>query len=57
MTPPLYLLDTNILLHLIRGKATGAYIDSTYQLQKQPHTPLICIVTHGEIWTLARENG
>ncbi len=57
MAPPLYLLDTNILLHLIRGKATGAYIDATFQLQKQTYTPLVCIVTHGEIWTLARENG
>jgi tRNA(fMet)-specific endonuclease VapC len=57
MPAPLYLLDTNILLHLIRGKATGATIDATYQLQKHTYTPLICIVTHGEIWTLARENG
>jgi hypothetical protein len=29
MSAPLYLLDTNILLHLIRGKAIGAYIDAT----------------------------
>jgi tRNA(fMet)-specific endonuclease VapC len=57
MPAPLYLLDTNILLHLIRGKATGAYIDATYQLQKQTYTPLIGVVTHGEIWALARENG
>ena len=57
MPASLYLLDTNILLHLIRGKSTGAYIDSTYQLQKQTDTPLFCIVTHGEIWTLATENG
>ncbi len=57
MPAPLYLLDTNILLHLIRGKATGAYIDATYQLRNQTYTPLICIVTHGEIWTLAKENG
>ena len=57
MPPPVYLLDTTILLHLIRGKATGIYIDATYQLQKQIYTPLVCIVTHGEIWSLARENG
>jgi tRNA(fMet)-specific endonuclease VapC len=56
MPPPVYLLDTNILLHLIRGKSTGLYIDATYQLQKQVYTPLVCIVSHGEIWSLAREN-
>ena len=30
MPAPLSLLDTNILLHLVRGKATGATIDTTY---------------------------
>ena len=57
MPPPVYLLDTNILLHLIRGKSTGVYIDATFQLRQQLYTPLICVVTHGEIWSLARENG
>src|SRR5438309_2117285 len=56
MPPPIYLLDTNILLHLIRGKSTGAYIEATYQLRNQLYTPLICVVTHGEIWSLARQN-
>jgi predicted nucleic acid-binding protein len=41
---------------LIRGKATGIYIDATYQLRQQTYTPLICVVTHGEIWSMAREN-
>jgi tRNA(fMet)-specific endonuclease VapC len=52
----LYLLDTSVLLHLIRGKATGSYIEATFRLKQQNFTPLICIVTHGEIWSLAREN-
>jgi tRNA(fMet)-specific endonuclease VapC len=56
MPPPLYLLDTNILLHLIRGKSTGTYIDTMFQLRHQINTPLVCIVSHGEIWSLAREN-
>src|SRR5689334_14503423 len=56
MPTPTYLLDTNILLHLIRGKSTGLYIDATYQLRKQIYTPFICVVTHGEIWSLASEN-
>src|SRR5258708_27068170 len=54
---PVYLLDTNILLHLIRGKYTGLHIEATFQLRKQLYTPFICVVTHGEIWSLARENG
>lgn len=56
MSPSLYLLDTSILLHLIRGKSTGSYIDTTYKLRAQRYTPLICVVTHGEIWSLAREH-
>ena len=39
------------------GKSTGVYIDATFQLRQQLYTPLICVVTHGEIWSLARENG
>ncbi len=57
MATPLYLLDTSILLHLIRGKSTGQHIDATFQLRHQVYTPLICIVSHGEIWSLARGNG
>ena len=56
MPSPLYLLDTNILLHLIRGQSTGLYIDATFRLQDQANIPLVCIVSHGEIWSLAREH-
>ncbi len=56
MPSPLYLLDSNILLHLIRGQSTGLYIDATYLLRMQAHTPLVCIVSYGEIWSLAKEN-
>ena len=57
MAALLYLLDTSILLHLVRGKATGSYIKATFQLGQQNPKPLICVVTLGEIWSLARENG
>ena len=53
---PLYLLDTNILLYLIRGQELGQYIDTTYSLRAQPQRPLVCVVSHGETWTLARRN-
>jgi hypothetical protein len=33
MAPPVYLLDTNILLALVRGKDLGQYIDATFHLR------------------------
>ena len=51
-----YLLDTNILLALIRGKDLGTFIDTTYQLSAQSQRPLVCVVSVGEIWTLAARN-
>lgn len=56
ITPLLHLLDTNVLLALIRGKALGRYIDASFNLRTQPQRPLVCIVSHGEIWALARQN-
>jgi predicted nucleic acid-binding protein len=52
MRPDLYLLDTSILLALIRGKSLGEYIDRTYNLRVARFKPLISIVTHGEIKVL-----
>src|ERR1019366_4150966 len=53
MSEPPYLLDTSILLHLIRGKDLGRYINITFDLANAVHRPLVSIVTHGEIWALA----
>lgn len=53
MTAQPYLLDTCILLYLIRGKDLGRYINVTFDLSNAVHRPLISIVTHGEIWALA----
>jgi len=52
-----YLLDTSVLLPLLRGKELGRYVDTTYQLRKNLNRHLICVVTHGEIWALAAMNG
>lgn len=56
MSEPLYLLDTGVLLTLVRGQALGRSIDQRFGLRAAKQRPLVCIVTHGEIWVLARRN-
>ncbi len=53
----LYLLDTNVVLALVRGKALGAFIDSTFGLSAAKRRPPISVVTHGEVRVLASRNG
>jgi predicted nucleic acid-binding protein len=55
MASPLYLLDTNILLALIRNGPLGQYLDATYPLRHQPNKSLISAVTKGEIRSLAQQ--
>jgi tRNA(fMet)-specific endonuclease VapC len=50
---PLYLLDTNVLVHLIRGDAVWARIRATYQPLLTDPRPLISVVTAGELRSLA----
>jgi predicted nucleic acid-binding protein len=56
MAAPLYLLDTCVLLALIRGKALGRRIEASFHLREQRYRPLICVVSHGEIWVTAKSN-
>ena len=49
----LYLLDTNILVHLIRGDALGHYIRTTSAPLLTEPRPCISIVTEGELRSLA----
>jgi len=56
MKSTLYLLDTNVLLALIRGKDLGKFIRHTFSLEEPSVRSLISIVTHGEIWALAERN-
>ena len=51
------LLDTGILVHLLRGDALGTHVDDAHQLRASAARPLICIVTVGEILTLAGPSG
>lgn len=49
----LVLLDTNVLLHLIRGKAAGEWIARRYGLRERAEKPLVSAVSVGEIWRMA----
>lgn len=53
-SPPLYVLDTNILVHLCRNDALGQEVNRRFDLPNQVLRPTICIVTHGEIHSFAR---
>jgi tRNA(fMet)-specific endonuclease VapC len=50
---PRYLLDTNILVHLVRQGAAWQRIREEYQLLLIEPTPLISVVTAGELRSLA----
>ena len=49
------LLDTNILLHLIRQDATGKRIMRDYQIYSSAHRPVISEVSIGELKSLATQ--
>ena len=49
----LYLLDTNVVLALVRGKTLGAFIESKFGLSESKRRQLISVVTHGEVRVLA----
>lgn len=51
-----YLLDTSVLLALVRGQELGSHIARRFGLLQTGQRPLVCIVSHGEIWVLARRN-
>lgn len=55
MIPPdrLILVDTNVLLHLIRGRAAGRWIDERYDLRARIEKPLVSIVSVGELFRIA----
>lgn len=51
-----YLLDTNILVHYLRGKDLGQWIETRYELQKTARASLLCEVSVGEIYSFALQN-
>jgi tRNA(fMet)-specific endonuclease VapC len=48
------LLDTNILIHLARGGIAAQRLESQYALSRRGATPLISVVTVGELMAFAR---
>lgn len=55
--PSLVLLDTNILVHLIRESHVGVAVNEALGLSDRPEKPLISVITVGEIKALAVKLG
>ncbi len=55
--PAGYLLDTNVLLALLRGNPLGQMIEAEYQILASPARSIISVVTRGELLSLARQFG
>ena len=53
MAAPLYLLDTNVLVHFVRGSTVWEFMRDTYRPLTTEPKPLISVVTAGEIRSLA----
>lgn len=53
----LVVLDTNVLVHLIRRNAIGERIAAEQQLRERRERPIISIVTVGELRALTRKLG
>jgi len=51
------LLDTNVVVHLIRANAVGQQIAADHQLLQRPDRPFISIVTVGELKAFALKLG
>jgi len=55
--PSLVLLDTNILIHLIRANPVGTAVDQAFGLSARVDRPLISVVTVGEVKAFAMKLG
>ena len=53
METPQYFLDTNLLVHLIRGDGVGRYLIDKYSLYTIEPRPMISDVSEGELRSLA----
>jgi len=49
------MLDTCIVVQYLRANPLGQYIERTYSLRSRAETPLISIVTHGELLSLVQQ--
>ena len=48
-------LDTGIVVHLLRGRATGEALEHAYALRTRREKPLISSVTVGELLAFAMQ--
>jgi len=48
-------LDTNILVHLLRGKFAGQMLERTYGISQRAPRAIISVVTKGELKSLAKK--
>ena len=53
----MYLLDTNILVALVRAGRLGEYVENKYRLLSQSFKPLISAISVGEILKLTKRFG
>lgn len=51
----LLLLDTNIVIHLIRNNEIATRVDAAFQIRHRADRPLISVVTIGECLSLVRQ--
>jgi tRNA(fMet)-specific endonuclease VapC len=51
----LLLLDTNIVIHLLRDNEVSKRVDAEFQIRHRTDRPLISVVTIGECLSLARQ--
>lgn len=47
-------IDTNVIVHLCRYDKIGRFLDEHYQLSTRPFKPFFCVVSLGEMYSLAR---
>lgn len=55
MATPHYLLDTNVLVHFVRGSSVWVRLRDQYQLLTTTPCPRISVVTEGELRSLAAQ--
>lgn len=51
-----YLLDTNIVIAIMRGGELANRIEATYHISGAGFRPYICVVTLGELYSMALRN-
>lgn len=50
-----YLLDTNVLIHLLRNDTLGQYVENTLKVLDKPNIAIISVVSLGEIQSIAMQ--